>query len=421
MKTNDLIINIMKAILLALLIASMTACSGGGGGGGSSDSTESGTTTEESTGTVIASGSSISGFVADGYLTDARVFLDRNLNRVYDNGEPVVMSGSDGSYTLSINAGEEDSYPVIVDVIAGQTVDQDNGLFVEDDYVLEAPPGHWGFISPITTLVNQELDKNPSYTLQQAVLSIKSQMGIADDISPFDNYLDDVSASVSRSQERARTHRVAQAVARLMGLLRSDIIANIGRSLSPSEKELLAFMISDQIGQYAGLVKSAIEYERNYATTTNVNDLVSDLYSRIAVATLNENLLELYSQRIEQENDVWDMTPPKVVSYSPEENASSSIETTITVRFDEDLDSSQSADEMFALVGPSGEVSGSLAYDSTLKQLSFTPSQLLLPFSEYEVVLKATLTDVAGNALGEEISWVFTTIFDQTPPELPEF
>ncbi len=419
MKTHELIIHIMKAIVLGLLIASMTACSGGGGS--SSDSSESTTSTDVPTGTVPAAGSSISGFVADGYLADARVFLDRNLNRSYDDGEPMTMSGSDGSYTLTVNAGDGDIYPVLVDVIAGQTIDQDNGLFIEDSYVLEAPPGHWKFVSPLTTLVNHELDKNPSYSLQQAVLAVKSSMGIADDISVFDNYLNDVSASVSSMLEKKRTHRVAQTVARLMGLLRNDIKANIGRSLTKAETEILSFMISDQIRQYASLVKAAVESERNYATTINVSDLVSDLYNRIAVTTLNERLMALYSQRLEQENAVWDMIPPQVVSFSPEENAASSIETIVTVRFDETLDTAQFADNVLTLIGPNGSVAGEFYYDSALKQLSFSPTEPLLPFSTYEVVLKSTLTDAVGNALGEDISWTFKTIFDQTPPPLPEF
>lgn len=421
MKKNRLNTYTFKAFFLTLLVISLAACSGGGGGSDSSGSSTTSTTSE----TLTSTSSSISGYVADGYLAHARVFLDRNLNRVYDDGEPMAMSADNGYFSLAVEAGEGDLYPVVVDVIAGQTIDQDNGLYVEDGYLLESPPGHYDFISPLTTLVNLELDKNPAYSLAQAVLSVKTQLGIADEVSLFDNYLDDggsrASASVAASAEYGRTHRVAQTVARLMGLLRSDISQNLGRSLTTAETELLAYMVSDQISQYASLVKAAMEYERNYAVTTVVSDLVSDFYSRIAVATLDEELLDQYSQRVEQGSDEWDMTPPQVVSFSPQEDAATSIETVVTVRFDEALDETQVADDRFELIGPHGSVSGSLTYDADLQQLTFVANQVLLPYSEYEVVLKSTLADERGNALGEDISWTFTTIFDQTPPALPEF
>ena len=312
-------------------------------------------------------------------------------------------------------------YPIVVDVIAGQTIDQDNGLYVEDGYVLEAPPGRWEFISPLTTLVNQELDKNPSFTQQQAVLSVKSQLGIADNISVFDNYLEDASASIAGSLEKARTHRVAQIIARMMGLLNSAIRNNIGRDLVTNEAPLLSYMISDQIAQQASLVKTAMDYERNYAVTTDVGDLVSDLYSRVPVSTLNEGLMENYAQRVAQEDEIWDMIPPQVVSFTPAEGTDSSIETTVTVTFDEALDNTQDVEDVFALIGPHGEVSATMVYDPALKKLTFSPVQVLGAYSEYEVVLKSNLADAKGNTLGEDISWVFATTFDQTPPALPEF
>ena len=100
MKTNDVIVVIVKTFIVIVLIATMTACSGGGGG--SSESAGSAAAPDVSNNTVTTAGSSISGYVADGYLADARVFLDRNLNRAYDNGEPMAMTASDGSYTLAL-------------------------------------------------------------------------------------------------------------------------------------------------------------------------------------------------------------------------------------------------------------------------------------------------------------------------------
>ncbi len=415
-KTN---LNKMKTYIAGILILFLAACSGGGGGS-DSDSSQSTTVAVSDNSPAESTGSSISGYVADGYLSDAQIFLDRNLNRSYDQGEPMTYSDEGGFYSLEVEAGEGDLYPVVVNVVAGQTIDQDNGLYVEEGYLLESPPGHWDFISPLTTLVNVELDKNPSYSVQQAALKVRNRLGISDQVSLFDNYLDQAGTSTVVAQELQRSHRAAQVVATLMGLLRSDIRDNLGRVLTAAEEELLAYMVSDQIDQHADLIKSAMEYERNYAATTVVGDLVSALYSQIAVATLDDELLDLYSERVDQGLALWDMSPPQVVGYLPEQDESASIQTTISILFDEDLDESQ-LDTVFEVLGPNGPVSGALTYDAQLRQLTFTPDENLLPFSEYEVVIKAALADPLGNQVGEDISWTFVTIFDQTPPALPDF
>lgn len=417
MNMTNLNKHMIKLYILGILMLSLTACKSGGG------SADTSTTAASVTDSVPTSttGTTISGYVADGYLFDAQVFLDRNLNHVYDQGEPMAYSDQGGHYSLEVEAGDGDLYPVVVNVVAGQTVDQDSGLFAEESYVLESPPGHGDFVSPLTTLVNIELDKNPSYSLEQAELKVRTRLGIADQVSLFDNYLDNAGASTAVSQEFKRSHRVAQVVANLMGLLRSDIKDNLGRSMTTAEEELLAYMVSDQIEQHADLIKAAMEYERNYSTTTVVDDLVSSLYSQVAITTLNEDLLELYSQRVSQGFDIWDMSPPQVVSDIPELDENASIQTTISVTFDEALDASRLDGTIFEVIGPNGVVSGTLTYDAEHYQLVFTPEQSLLPYADYEVVIKAALADEIGNKIGEDISWMFVTTFDQIPPTLPEF
>src|SRR6056297_2716990 len=114
-------LNLSYWLFTFALILLLTACEGGGGGSDTSSATSTPTTTSEPT------ASTLSGTVADGYLQGARVFLDRNGNRVYDSGEPMTMSATGGAFTLSINPGEEQRYPVVVEVIAGVTIDEDDG------------------------------------------------------------------------------------------------------------------------------------------------------------------------------------------------------------------------------------------------------------------------------------------------------
>jgi hypothetical protein len=79
------------------------------------------------------------------------------------------------------------------------------------------------------------------------------------------------------------------------------------------------------------------------------------------------------------------------------------------------------ADELILLTGPNGLQPGSLSYDPAAQRLTFTPSQFLLPFSQYQVTVKKELADSLGNSLAQDVSWSFTTIFDLQPPALPDF
>ena len=409
----------IRYFLLGLLLLLAAGCNNGGGG----DSGDSSgiPPTDNSTDTPPVSGASLSGQVADGYLIKAQVFLDRNANRVHDNGEPMSYTADNGSYVLAVEAGEGDLYPVVARAEAGVTIDADDGLYIEESYVLESPPGHWEFVSPLTTLVKLELDKNPLISLSQAVLRVRSQVGIADEVSLFENYLISAPGNAILAEELGRTHRAARAIAGLMGQLRSLVVANLGRELSATEEEAVAYLLSDRILSRSAIIEAALNHERNYGDDLDVEGLVSSILAIVENEPMDGEVLADYAERIDQGLDSWDMTPPQILSSSPTQSSVASIATTITVAFDEGLDEAVIEHGGLALTGPNGVVAGSLVYDAAGKKLSFTPDQYLLPHTDYQVVLKADLADAVGNRLGEEKSWSFSTIFDQTPPALPEF
>lgn len=164
---------------------------------------------------------SISGQVADGYLENARVCLDRNGNRQCDQGEPTGMTDSEGRYLLhGIAPGWLDEAPLIAEIVAGMTIhhEDDSALPVVRDYLLSTPPGAYGlaaagsryFLSPLTTMVHEVTVSSPDLTLALAVEEIREQLGTAKD--PLANYIlsqDDENDGA----EYQRLHRVAQAVA----------------------------------------------------------------------------------------------------------------------------------------------------------------------------------------------------------------
>ena len=392
----------------------LMACSAENGGDSSSTSR---TVDSETTSSVTT----LSGVIADGYLSSARVFLDRNRNRLYDNGEPSAQSGSGGIYSLQVNPGEGDLYPVVAEVIGGQTVDEDSGMPVTNSFLLEAPPGHWAFISPLTTLVKIERDKNPSFTEQQAVLSIRSQLGLSDDVSLFTDYLAISGLSASMTEEYSRTHKAAQVAAYLMGYLRNGILQNLGGQIADEEQKLVAYMVSDQILTHSDIIKQALDDERNSGVIANVQTLESSISMETNLEILNADLLALYQQRLDQNLELWDMQPPQLLSRSPSPGGSAPVDVVVTVSFDELLDETLLGSNIIGLSGPDGMVSGNISYDASQKTLTFVPSQFLMPYSHYQAILSAGLADSLGNPLGEEMAWDFATIFDKTPPPLPDF
>jgi hypothetical protein len=379
----------------------------------------------KTSGTGGSGATTLSGTVADGYLREARVFLDRNTNRLYDNGEPTTMSVEGGAFTLEVNPGEGDLYPVVVQVIAGQTVDEDTGLTVAEDYLLEAPKGRWAFISPLTRMVKLVREKNPSFTELQAVLKVRSELGVDDNVSLFEDYLAHGTGgpNATNSQlaaEYSRAHKAARVVAALMGRLQADIDQNLG-GIADNEQAAVAFMLSDKVMEQAALIKQALDDERNIAQDADVATLVATTVAAIDSSSLDANLLNQYSLRITQNLPTWDMQPPELISSIPPTNDTSSVDVTIGIIFDEALDETLISDNLIELTGPNGMQSGTVSYNAGDKKLTFVPDQLLLPFSDYQVTLKQELSDTLGNALNEEVSWTFTTIFDQTPPALPDF
>ena len=407
---------LIKIYIFTFLVLTLLSACGGGEEGG-----VLGVASKIADDGSSSSVTSLSGIVADGYLRDAKVFLDRNGNRVYDNGEPLTQSATGGVFSLEVNPGEGELYPVVVQVIAGQTIDEDTGAVVVNDYVLESMPGHWEFVSPLTTLVKLEHDKNPTLSPQQAEIEIRTQFGLEDSVSLFTDYITPVTGSAVVVAEYDRAHRAAQVVANIMGSLRATLSQNLGGQIADTEQLLAAYIVSDQILWQAPLIKVAFDNERNQVAVMDVSTLAAAILEATVLGNLNVDLLVRYQQRLEQNFETWDMRPPQVQNQFPSVNDTASVDVIVSLLFDEPLDETLLSSGIIDLSGPAGLVSGNLEYDDELIRLTFTPSQPLLPFSHYQVSVKDFLADTLGNPLDEDINWMFTTVFDQTPPPLPDF
>ena len=224
------------------------------------------------------------GRVIDGYLRNARVWLDvdgdgkytaesftveldNGNSAVIEGGEPMAMSGQDGAFSLDLAALQLSpqegrpldprDYPLFAAAIPGTTVEQtevgDQAIAV--GYVLSANPGVRN-VTPLTTLARYQtaLELMPGGDLGESLAGIN------------------VTADYIRGQD-ARAHAYARALVKFMTQqVASSMPERAGAelSLSPEEARLLG----------TSLLRHAP------AVITAVDQAAGDDYSSVAIDTL---------------------------------------------------------------------------------------------------------------------------------------
>lgn len=166
----------LKALSAAVGLLILSAC--GGGGGGSSN------------GPVT-----IGGVAIDGYLANAKVCLDLNLNFKCDPNEPSAITGNGGTYSLTYTGGDPSGLVVITETTK-DTRDSDDGgeLTFEaanrSPFVLAAPVPVGATtdvkITPLTTVVttnalteNVSGNKLSTADITAAVTALQATLGVA--------------------------------------------------------------------------------------------------------------------------------------------------------------------------------------------------------------------------------------------------
>ena len=199
------------AIAAALLLS---AC------GGSDTASTAATATDSPTNT-----SSIVGRAADGYLTGAVACLDVNDNGSCETDEPQTTTTAGGHFSIDLPTGMDSDHVLLVEVTTS-TIDEDTNSPVPNAYVLKAPAGQHQFVSPLTTLVQNELDADPAMNVDSAELSVRNQLGLVSTVaedeeqaaSLFEDYVAGKAETDNINQDTfARLHLVAQTTATIMG------------------------------------------------------------------------------------------------------------------------------------------------------------------------------------------------------------
>ena len=165
-----------------LVLAALSACGGGGG--------------SESVSPIA----SVSGKIADGYISGATVFWDCNGDLVPNSDEIKVKSGAQGAFTIS-------TLPSAGCVLTAQVplgaVDEDHpNQPISRAYTLISTKGNENFISPLSTLVALYMDANPGASLTDATSAISNLFGITGNINS--DYIQE------NTLDALRRHGVAQ-------------------------------------------------------------------------------------------------------------------------------------------------------------------------------------------------------------------
>lgn len=174
----------IQFIALSAVLALLAGCGGG------------------STTSSTATTSSVSGAVADGYLVNATVFLDKNFNYQFDVGEPSATTDANGAYTLQIDSADIGRYPIVALATQGVTVDLDSGTAVANSYVLSMHATTViaststsvsgtvsNFISPMSSQIRELMETGNYTTPQQAMEALRIQLGLPIGTNMMQNYL----------------------------------------------------------------------------------------------------------------------------------------------------------------------------------------------------------------------------------------
>jgi hypothetical protein len=159
--------------------------------------------------------------VADGYLINASVFLDRNGNYQLDAGEPSTTTDAQGAYTLSMDPADVGKYPIMALAIKGQTIDKDTNQTVPNSYMLSMPASkvsgtvNSNFISPMSTLVREKMAANPGMTVTDAMTQLRNQMNLPPGIDMMADYIAGSQSGANTAQYQTM-HSNARKMADLM-------------------------------------------------------------------------------------------------------------------------------------------------------------------------------------------------------------
>ena len=249
------------------------------GCGGGDDATSTVASTDATT--------TLSGTVADGYLVGAKVCIDKNFNDVCDADEPFAVTDNAGHYTLALSSTEATGFPLIVEADE-DTIDLDTNTKIGEKWHFKAVAGNSNFISPLSTLVAQEMELNIALTLEQAMLNLQTELGI--DINTTVDYV---------ASSNTKAHNAAKIIAKSLANTETNLSA-----LAPDiQPRLIRLLASKQIRSQTDAIKVAADAnDTTFLTVVNTTDVtaqISELSASLEALLpqeMKEGLLFMYQE-----------------------------------------------------------------------------------------------------------------------------
>ena len=221
---------------------------------------------------------SVSGKAIDGYLESALVCLDRNNNNNCDSDEPMSITKKDGSYTLTgVTDEDKQKYAILVKAILGQTKDSDdNGTTVTNAFFLKTPASKPDVVSPLTTMVQNKLESDPTLDVDTAIATVKKSLGVADDINITADYMALKKVDNNNSATYEKLHQVSQVIADTIGesLKKSNI------SLDDSDAVDASTVILDNLNNNLKTISKQAE-DNNFSVSSSVSNMTLEVNATV--------------------------------------------------------------------------------------------------------------------------------------------
>lgn len=192
----------------------------------------------------------------------------------------------------------------------------------------------------------------------------------------------------------------------------TNISARFSKALNPETINNSTFYLQNN---NSSIVSGSVSYADSIATFIPSGSLQEAIEYRV---TITNDIEDMFGNSPEQ-NYTWnfrtkeiDRDPPRIVSTNPKDNEHNvDDDITITATFNEPMDHETFNQETFRLYARYRwgfrQLSGSVSYAENTAQ--FTPHQDLREKEDYIAVIDESVTDLAGNKLGENYRWSFET------------
>lgn len=225
-----------KTWMVLAVAAALSACGGGGGAGGVSGG---------SSGTATAA--ALSGKVVDGYLQGAEVCLDTNADKVCDTAKAITDANGSYSLTHTLTAEQLASAHVLVVVPETAKDADDGGKTLKEAgkaaFELLAPAVHPQVVSPLTTLVSEDMLSN-GLTAAEAETKIIGTLALGSSTALLGQQADFVAANNPKLQKLAQTTAV------LLGEVKKTVSTTLAAkpgTVKPAEQLRVEVMAARQM------------------------------------------------------------------------------------------------------------------------------------------------------------------------------